>query len=404
MAETAEQAGIGASGAKTETGAGLRQAAVLLPAALMTPPAVAIAASMPDFHAAFAATPNADLWVRVILATPALFIVLFAPVAGYLADRIGRVPLLSAGALIYGLGGSAPLLLDSLPAIFGARALLGIGTGTLMVATTSLIGDLYQGEARAKVMGRQGALLAVGSIGSMMLGGALGELGWRAPHGLFLIALLLIPLFRVAFAGGVARSQPQQSAGSLPRGLMPAVIALFTLNLLSGAAYFVMSTQVPFRIVELGLERPGLIGLTIGATAAISVASAMCFKAMHSRWSPFTVGAFTYATIAAGYGMLALAPSVFWGVTGISIAMIGMGLFAPNIQNWLLSIVPEETRGRMVGTLTMTMFLGMFLSPLITQPIAGAFGLSAALLAVSAGLAGLVLVLLLLGAMASRRQ
>ena len=404
MAETAGRGTIAAGGAEADTRAGLRQAALLLPAALMTPPAVAIAASMPDFHAAFAAIPNADLWVRVILATPALFIVLFAPIAGYLADRIGRVPLLSAGALVYGLGGSAPLLLDTLPAIFAARALLGIGTGALMVATTSLIGDLYQGEARAKMMGRQGALAAAGSIGSMMLGGAIGELGWRAPHGFFLVALLLIPLFRAAFAGGVARSKAQPSAGPLPRGLMTAVTALFALNLLSGAAYFVMSTQVPFRIVELGLDRPGLIGLIIGATAAISVASAMCFKAMHSRWSPFTVGAFTYATIAVGYGMLALAPDVVWGVASISIAMIGMGLFAPNIQNWLLSIVPEETRGRMVGALTMTMFLGMFVSPLITQPIAGAFGLPAALLAVSAGLAALVLVLLLLGATASRRE
>ena len=369
-------------------------AALLAPALLITPPASAITASMPDFHRAFAAVPDADLWVRVILATPALFIVLSAPLAGYLADRFGAARLLGAAVVVYALAGSAPLLLDQLWAIFATRALLGIATGSLMVATTSLIGDLYDGAGRARLLGRQGALLVVGSILSTLAGGGLAELGWRAPHGVFLAALLLLPIFRLAFPAGTGRPARRTAAtAALPCSILVVVAAIFLLNAVSGIAYFAGPSQAPFRLAALGVAEPSVIGLIFAASALASVASAASFRFLNARWNHFAIAALTFATIAAGYAGLALAPGVAWAVAGIVVAMVGLGLFAPNLQHWLLSVAPAAARGRLVGGLTMAAFLGMFLSPLITQPIAAAAGLPAAFLAVAAALALLALLL-----------
>ena len=39
-----------------------------------------------------------------------------------------------------------------------------------------------------------------------------------------------------------------------------------------------------------------------------------------------------------------------------------------NINAWLLSLVPPHRRGRAVGMLTMSFFLGQFFSPILFQP------------------------------------
>ena len=66
----------------------------------------------------------------------------------------------------------------------------------------------------------------------------------------------------------------------------------------------------------------------------------------------------------------------FEGVlTGLIIAGAGTGLLMPNANLWMLSIAPEMNRGRMVGNLTMAVFLGQFVSPLLVHPVMAAAGI-----------------------------
>lgn len=47
----------------------------------------------------------------------------------------------------------------------------------------------------------------------------------------------------------------------------------------------------------------------------------------------------------------------------------------PNMTVWVSAAVPDAIRGRALGGLSTALFLGQFLSPIVTQPISLKFGL-----------------------------
>jgi MFS family permease len=85
----------------------LVKATLLLTSTLTVMAGATIAPSLPGMQEHFADVPNAEYWVKLILTIPALFIVIGAPIAGIMVDRIGRKPLLAAAVLLYGVAGSS---------------------------------------------------------------------------------------------------------------------------------------------------------------------------------------------------------------------------------------------------------------------------------------------------------
>jgi MFS family permease len=77
-------------------------------------------------------------------------------------------------------------------------------------------------------------------------------------------------------------------------------------------------------------------------------------------------------------------------LAGLAIAGLGIGLLMPNLMVWVAAEVPDAVRGRALGGLSTSMFLGQFLLPLVAQPVSQEMGLG--MTYISAGV-----VLLLLG-------
>jgi len=68
-----------------------RQWPLLLASTLTVMAGAALAPALPTLQAVFHDTPHVALLTRQLLTVPALFIVLAAPIAGWLVDRVGRV-------------------------------------------------------------------------------------------------------------------------------------------------------------------------------------------------------------------------------------------------------------------------------------------------------------------------
>ena len=66
-------------------------------------------------------------------------------------------------------------------------------------------------------------------------------------------------------------------------------------------------------------------------------------------------------------------------------------MILPNAAVWLVTSMPASVRGRAVGGLTTSFFLGQFFSPFASQLVNERFGLDAAF-----GFAGLAMVLIAL--------
>ncbi len=148
----------------------LVKATLLLSSSLTVMAGATIAPSLPAMRDYFAATPNADYWVRLVLTVPALFIAIGAPFVGTLIDRFGRKPLLAFAVLLYGIAGTSGAVLNDIGMILVGRVLLGLSVAGIMTTATALIADYYIGAARAQFLGFQ--------AGFMGLGGVVPIIGW----------------------------------------------------------------------------------------------------------------------------------------------------------------------------------------------------------------------------------
>src|SRR5882672_2569188 len=127
-----------------------------------------------------------------ILTMPAIWVLLFSPVAGLMADRFGRRNLLVASMIIYAFVGIAPAFLDNVYAIIASRVAVGICESIVMTVSTTLISDYYTGRARERWLASQTAVASVSALGIIYLGGQLGAAhGWRGPFYLYLYSLPL---------------------------------------------------------------------------------------------------------------------------------------------------------------------------------------------------------------------
>ena len=367
----------------------LRRFTLLAAASLTVMAGATIAPSIPALQAHFAAVPNADLLARLVLTIPGLFIAIFAPLAGFIADRFGRLRLLFSSALLYAVAGASGLVLDSLTGILVGRALLGAAVAGTMTAAITLVGDYFVGDARNRFMGIQAAFMGFGGVVFLAAGGLLADLHWRGPFAIYLAALALLPLIVATLYEPDMRADGRGDGAAAaseraPYGLMA---FLYGLSLVSMSVFYIIPTQLPFYLLEFGITAPSRSGLAIACFTLGAAIAALAYRPIKARLSyqaifgiAFAVQAVTYAVVAStdSYAVILLA-LVFGGA--------GAGIAWPSFSLWLLARVPASLRGRAMGGLTMSLFFGQFLSPLLTQPAARAFGLAATFALASATVA-----------------
>ncbi len=336
-----------------------------------------IAPALPAMQAHFAGLPNAALWVRLILTFPALFIVLGAPVAGILVDRVGRKPLLLFCGILYGLAGTSGLYTPDLTTLLIGRALLGLAVAGMMTSVTTLISDYFSGEARTKFMGYQASYMALGGTLFLTMGGWLADKGWRMPFWVYGLAFLVLPLLvtqivePVRAKAGSAGNAERTAQSALPVALLG---FLYSMIFLCQVVFYLLPTQLPFLLKPLIGGSGSQAGLALaGLTLCAAVTSAR-FGSLARRVSRVPLLALAWGLMGAGYAVISQARG--WGglVPGLVLAGVGLGAIMPNLNVWLAQVAPPALRGRIMGGYATALFLGQFVSPFIGQPIVRGIG------------------------------
>jgi MFS family permease len=331
------------------------------------------------FEEAIADPDTLTTLVKLVITMPALFIVIGSPIAGIIVDRFGRKPLLLIGAILYGLAGSSGLYLESLTAILVGRAVLGIAVACVMVSATTLIADYYSGPARAAFMGLQAGAMGFGGVIFLTIGGLLAQQNWHYPFGIYLLAWCMVPLLFFCIL------EPQRGGTSIPKTgstlqadtpSMPIVILglIYGLTILSQIAFYLIPVQLPFFLENLVNALPSQSGMAIALCTFFSAMASIAYGKLkqHLEFVAFLPIIFGLM----GIGYLLIGQATLWAqvIAGLAIAGIGLGILMPNMTVWLSTAVPEAMRGRALGWLSTAMFLGQFLSPIVTQPLTRPFG------------------------------
>lgn len=331
--------------------------------------AVLIAPVLPRMQAHFADTPGAAVLVPIALTLPALVIAFLAPLAGVLADRIGRRSLLLASMLLYTLCGLLPLWLESLPLIVASRAGIGLAEAGIMTCCTTLMGDYFDGQRRERLFALQMVATSLSAALFMGLGGALGENGWRTPFALYAVGLLCLPLMAALLWEPQGRHEkPLASSDShFPwANLAP----LYLLTLLAGVSLFIVPVQAGYLLQLLHVDAPQQIGMTMGANQLGVLAGALGFRLLAGLPAPRLL-ALGFATAGAGGALMALADSHAPVVLAVLVNGLGIGLLLPTLITQVMLQVDFAQRGRATGGFTASIFAGEFVSPLLVLALTG---------------------------------
>ncbi len=103
-----------------------------------------------------------------------------SPLAGMVADRVGRRRVYLFGLAAVTLGSCAGALASHGLALLAARAIQGIGAAAVVANGLAIIADEFLEQERGKAIGRMTALMAAGGILAPLVGGAVIQYwGWR---------------------------------------------------------------------------------------------------------------------------------------------------------------------------------------------------------------------------------
>lgn len=345
---------------------------------------MAIASVLPQIDHALARVPADHLLVKQLVGAVALAMVLGAATVGFLIDKVGIKRVLIAAALLYVVAGTAGLYLADLRSLLISRLFVGVSAAAIQVACITLINTRLEGAARARWMGLHVSLAMLTAIFAHPIAGALGEVSWRLPFGLYALGFILIPaaLSRPA----VALPPP---AGGEHNLAQPKLLSWFPLRYLLlafaiGALALMPSVQVPFLLRERGLTSPSAIAWVLTADSLVGAIMAMLYGRARTRISAHAAFGVSFTAAAIGLCVAGLANSVAAVIAGLLIYGLGIGWFVPNLMTALSARVAPAHQGRAAGMVKAAHFLSAPVAVALVEPLARSYGAAGTLFAASA--------------------
>ncbi|MGB8419253.1 MFS transporter [Paraburkholderia sp.] len=336
--------------------------------------AVLLAPLLPQMAQHFAAVPHAGVLVPLVLTMPALMVGLLGPSAGFVVDRFGRkVPLIVA-LLCYSALGTAPLWLDNLYGVLASRFGLGIVEAIIITCFTALIGDYYADQQRERMLAWQTMTGSLSAALFFVVGGALGELGWRTPFWLYVVGALMAPCVALMLWEPIQRTPSGADVSRhVTRFPWRHNVWLYVLTWCAGMALFIVAVQLGFMLAGIGVHAPKLIGIAIGASHTAVLCGAICSR-WFGRLGRVRVLCVAFALAGASLVLLGSASSYSQAVLAVLLNGFGSGLMIPTLASWALANLPVALRGRGSGGFMASFYLGEFMSPLVVVAVTSLTG------------------------------
>ncbi|MFJ9370003.1 MFS transporter [Nocardia sp. NPDC101769] len=306
---------------------------------------------------------------------------------GGLAERYGRVRVLSGSVALYAAASGLSAFAPSLAVVGVLRVVGGLGMGSTWTAGSALVTDTWPAAHR----GKAGAISQIGlPLGSMLaittaaavtrLHGGLDTGGWRTLFALGALPLLLAAYIRlrVPEPGHTAAAAAGRSAGVVVRGLFTRDMIrplLQGFGFLVGVSYYywAVASFLPTYLLEVTGLPPGrslfyLLWQQLGAVAGFTV-----FGALTDRWGrkwlfmvlAFVAGLSLILIVVAGQdGRMALLVATFAAGAGIS------GIFS-GVVAWTAELMYRSpVRALAMGTVYNLGRIGGLTAPAIVGSLA----------------------------------
>ena len=335
-----------------------------------------IAPALPSVVRALDLTVEQAGWLIAGFAMPGIFL---SPVAGLLADRYGRKPVLVPSLLLFAAAGHGCAYAGDFETLLALRVVQGIGASSLSALNATLIGDLYHGHQRAQAMGYNGAVISAAAAAYPVIGGALALAGWRYP---FVLPLLAVPS-ALAIALWLRNPEPSHPGGLMAylrnvangvrQGRVAAVffVGFASFTMLYGAKV----TFLPFLLERRFEASPAEIGLVFGVSAIASAAGSMCLGWITRRVPTRRLLLVSVAAMVVGLGLIPSGPTIPVVMMFGAIFSTGFGIAISMSQVVLADAAAAEMRGAVMALNSMMFRLAQTVGPLAAAMLLAAAGI-----------------------------
>ena len=297
---------------------------------------------------------------------------LCSPIAGYVADRVGKKRVILTSLTIWSAATFATGLVTSYEGMLAARALLGVSEAFYMPAALALIVDFHRGPTRSRATGLHASGIYVGSIVGGLGGGLAEAFGWRTAFLAFggvgvAYALLLAVCLPHSHDDAQPPSSNRASDASVAARPAPAFADLLStksfqlllaMNLLNGAAYWPLRNWLPeFFRVELGVSQTvaGLYGpaaFNAAAFAGMLIASSLSdWWARHNERARALVPAIGFCLAAPCLIVIGSANFVPLILACVLVAGMSQGFLDANLMPATCTVVDFRQRAAAYGLL-----------------------------------------------------
>lgn len=294
-------------------------------------------------------------------------------VAGPLADRFGRRPVLLSGLLLYTAASIGGALAQTIEALVAWRVLQGIAMAAAVTCGRSIVRDLFEPQDGARVMSRALSGLGIIAMLSPLAGGVIVQ--WLNWH----IALLVLAVFGAATLATVAwryeETVPERDPRATRLGPLlqnwltvlrhPTFRAWTSLSALAYGGLFVILAGSSFVYIGvLGLSKMGYGLLMAGNSVAYIAGTFLCrhWLVRHGLRGAVSRGA--WFSLVGGLGMAAVSLAGWHTVWALFLPQclyaVGHGIHQPCGQAGAVGPFPDKA-GTAASLSGFTMMLSAFL-------------------------------------------
>lgn len=303
-----------------------------------------------------------EAYASWLITIPSLGVVVFGPLASRFIQWLGLYKALCGGLFCYGLFGVAGLFLQGPLAVLIDRLLLGGATALVMSAGTGLISVFHEGQARLKMIAKQGMAIELGGVVFLFVGGLLATLSWQYPFLLYLVAWLFLVMVWL-FVPNVEMLAAATNTATQPISF--ALKLVFAVALFSMVVFFAAIVMLPHVLHVRGWGEAE-IGYLLSFVSLVAVVAAATMPKVIQRLGEYSTLCCGFLAYTISHAAFSVGGAMGMFVLGGVCLGIGFGLTVPLVNHMTIEQSHPIQRGRHLTYLAMAIFSGQFLASFMT--------------------------------------
>ena len=304
----------------------------------------------------------------LLITLPALGAIVFAHFFGRWIDKHGARKTLLFSLWSYCVVGVSVVLLSGEAAVAANRIILGGFAAGVMASGTALISQWYDGEARLKMIAKQGMAIELGGVIFLFIGGLLAQVHWKAAFLLYGIAAVcaFLIIFSVPSKSKLSVSKVSASRTKVEHTATnpTSIKSILSFAICAMILFFSMVVSLPQYLEALSYSE-AQIGYILSYISLVAVFAALILPRAVKAITEKRTLSLSFLCFGAALLIFGMFSEIQTIILAATFAGGGFGLSIPLLNHATVEISQEGNRGRNLSFFAMAVFAGQFFTSII---------------------------------------